>query len=344
MSKSLTFALSLLLLAPAANAQNRRQQNPGGFKASESSAPFAPKACFDYTRLQEPEAVWFERLSAVKLDLPAAIETAVGGDENVRATGARLEIKPRPYYLIELMRNGSETFQTVRLDPNTGAPIEETFEGEACFNHGDFPLAELNAALFESLVTLEIAAAFSTEKYNHGAFAREATFIGQGEDRRHELEVFSKHKNGQNRRWHIVVPAKRAMLRMRLMQAQWAGEPLDPADSPVSLESGLMIHDFIIGDGELVEPDSVITAHYRLVLLDNQAIFNSKLAKPVTFRISEAQLEGLKLGVEGMRVGGKRKIIMPAEFAFGSRGRGNIPGNAIVVADIGVLSIVDEGE
>jgi len=288
--------------------------------------------------------VWFERLEGMKLDLPAAIESAIGGDENVRATGARLTMEPRPYYHIEFMRNGSEAFETVRLDPNTGEPIEGKFEGEACFYHGDFPPAELNAALFDSVVTLEIAAAFGVEKYNHGAFARQATFIGQGEDRRHELEVLSNHKNGQNRRWHLVVPGKRAMLRMRLMQGQWAGEPLDAQDSPVSLESGLMIHDFIVGDGELVEPDSMITAHYRLVLLDNQAIFNSKLAKPVTFRISEAQLEGLKLGVQGMRVGGKRKIIMPAELAFGSRGRGNIPGNAIVVADIGVLSIVDEGE
>ena len=341
MSKSLTLLLALALLVPATDAQ----QNSAGFKASESSAPFVAKPCFDYTRLQEPDPVWYKRLESSKYTLENAIVEAVGGREDVRATGARMITQPRAYYQIEIMRKGSIQFETLRLDPNSGKPITGEFPGEPCFYHGDLAPADLNKALFNAVVPLEEAVVFGVNKFNHGAFTRQVTFIGQGKDRRHELEVFSSHKNGQNRRWHMVIPGNRAAMRMRIMQAQWAGEPLKPEDSPTDHESGVKTYDFIVGDGELIEADSLITAHYRLVLLDNQAIFNSKLAaKPVTFRVEEAQLEGLKLGLKGMRVGGKRKIIMPAELAFGSRGKGQIPPNAIVVADIGVLSMVDEGE
>ncbi len=340
MSKLITFLLALFLASSIASAQ----QGSAGFTASESSEPFAAKPCFDYSTLQEPDAIWFGRLDAAKFDLAKAITLAVAEREDVRASGARLVVAEKPYFQIELMHRDSDTTEIVRFDTLSGEPIAGDFPGEPCFDYGDLSPKATRDALFNAVVTLDEAVIFSVHKFNHTSYSRQAIYKAQGKDRRHELEIFSSHKNGNRQRFFMIVPANKAGMRMRIKQPQFAGEDIKRG-VPTTHESGLMTYDFIVGDGELVQPDSIIKAHYRLVLLDNQPIFNSKLGpKPVRFRVSEANLEGLKLGLQGMRVGGKRKIIMPAELAFGAGGRGKIPPGAIVVADIGIMAVESTDE
>ena len=198
-------------------------------------------------------------------------------------------------------------------------------------------------ALFKAVLPLEDAVLFGINRFNLTPFARKASFVAQDEDRRYELEIFSTHPNGKFRRWFIVTPARKALQRMRVMLHETPGEPVKEPHL-ITHESGIMTHDIYVGDGELVEADSIVKAHYRLVFVDNQAIRNTKLnGKPVTFKVSDARLEGLRLGLVGMRVGGKRKIIMPGELAFGTQSKQYPPG-AIVVADIGVLAIEDPEE
>lgn len=342
MSKPSSYLLALSLLGATAIAQ-KSAQSP--FKVSESNTPFAPKPCFDYTRVQEPSSVWWERLKNAKIDLPKAVDMARLPDpEKVRAAGARLISGERDYYLVELWHLGTMDSEFVRLAADNGEVLRGEFSGEACFDHGDVPEELVHAELFEASVLLEDAIGVAAAKFGHTPRARQITFKAQGLDRRYEIEMFSTHPKGKFRRWHMVTRADKHTVRMRIKLDRYAGDPMmDEVATP--LDSGLQVHDFIVGDGEIVTADSVVQVHYRLVLLDNQAIFNTKSrAKPVSFKVADAQLDGIKLGLQGMRVGGKRKIVIPPELAFGKRGRAKIPPNAIVVADIGVIGIEDPSE
>lgn len=346
MSKPSAYLLAFSLLGATAIAQKGSQP---AFKLSESNTPFAPKPCFDYTRVQEPNSVWWERLESAKIDLQSAVKMARLQDpdpdpETVRAAGARLISGERDYYLIELWRLGTTDSEFVRLAADNGEFLRGEFSGEACFDHGEVTEELAHAGLFEAPVLLEDAIGVAAAKFGRTPHARRITFKAQGQDRRYELEMFSTHPKGKFRRWHMVTPADKHMVRMRIKLDRYAGEPM-MGEVATPLDSGLQVHDFIVGDGEIVTADSVVQVHYRLVLLDNQSIFNTKSrAKPVSFKVADAQLDGIRLGLQGMRVGGKRKIVIPPELAFGKQGRAKIPPNAVIVADIGVIGIEDPSE
>ena len=58
------------------------------------------------------------------------------------------------------------------------------------------------------------------------------------------------------------------------------------------------------------------------------------------FTVGSGQvIPGFSLGVDGMRIGGKRKIIIPPELAYGSTATGPIPAGSILVFDIEVLTV-----
>ncbi|KAL8245891.1 hypothetical protein R6Q59_007107 [Mikania micrantha] len=65
--------------------------------------------------------------------------------------------------------------------------------------------------------------------------------------------------------------------------------------------------------------------------------------EPYGFDVGESErgnvLEGLDIGVQGMRVGGQRLLIVPPELAYGSKGVQEIPPNATIEIDIELLSI-----
>jgi FKBP-type peptidyl-prolyl cis-trans isomerase 2 len=50
-------------------------------------------------------------------------------------------------------------------------------------------------------------------------------------------------------------------------------------------------------------------------------------------------LKGLDLGVRGMRVGGQRRLLVPPQLAYGSKGYGEVPGDATLTMDVALLSI-----
>jgi peptidylprolyl isomerase len=83
--------------------------------------------------------------------------------------------------------------------------------------------------------------------------------------------------------------------------------------------------------------------NYRLFLLDNTKLHDTWQTKRTeTFAVSEAPLQGMREGMVGMRVGGKRKIAMPYDKAFGEAGNEIAPPKAMVVCDVAVLGLVSE--
>ena len=116
----------------------------------------------------------------------------------------------------------------------------------------------------------------------------------------------------------------------------------EPRDSVTELE----IIDTEIGTGEEVKPGATITAHYTGALVKNGIIFQSShdFGKAITFPLSGV-IAGWTQGVPGMKVGGSRRLIIPAEMAYGSSSpASNIPANSDLVFDIDLVEITRNGE
>lgn len=99
--------------------------------------------------------------------------------------------------------------------------------------------------------------------------------------------------------------------------------------------------DVEVGTGEEVQPGATITAHYTGALVKNGIIFQSShdFGKPVTFGLDQV-ISGWTQGVPGMKVGGTRRLIIPAEQAYGSSSPApNIPANSDLVFDIDLVGI-----
>jgi FK506-binding nuclear protein len=66
----------------------------------------------------------------------------------------------------------------------------------------------------------------------------------------------------------------------------------------------------------------------------------NKKGKPFTFAIGKGEvIQGWEIGLEGMQVGGERRITIPPKLAYGSRSQPGIPGNSTLVFDIKLLEI-----
>ena len=103
----------------------------------------------------------------------------------------------------------------------------------------------------------------------------------------------------------------------------------------------LEITDIFEGTGAEVPVGATITAHYTGALCKNGVIFQSShdFGKPITFGLSQV-IRGWTDGVPGMKVGGMRRLVIPAAMAYGERSpAGNIPANSALVFDIELSAI-----
>ena len=110
--------------------------------------------------------------------------------------------------------------------------------------------------------------------------------------------------------------------------------------------SELEIIDIEVGTGEEVQPGATITAHYTGALVKNGIIFQSSFdfGKPISFGLGQV-IAGWTQGVPGMKVGGTRRLVIPAEMAYGSSSPAkNIPANSDLVFDIDLVAIPKNGQ
>ena len=110
-----------------------------------------------------------------------------------------------------------------------------------------------------------------------------------------------------------------------------------PSDTVAALE----VIDLEVGTGAEVQPGATITAHYTGALVKNGVIFQSShdFGEPITFGLNQV-IKGWTNGVPGMKVGGWRRLIIPAEQAYGASSPApNIPANSDLVFDIELVDI-----
>jgi len=107
-------------------------------------------------------------------------------------------------------------------------------------------------------------------------------------------------------------------------------------------KSGLGYIDQVVGTGAEPKTGDKVTVHYTGYLTDGKKVDSSvDRNKPFTFVIGLGQvIRGWDEGVASMKVGGKRKLMIPANLGYGTRGAGGvIPPNADLVFDVELISV-----
>jgi FKBP-type peptidyl-prolyl cis-trans isomerase len=103
----------------------------------------------------------------------------------------------------------------------------------------------------------------------------------------------------------------------------------------------LQIIDIQEGNGDIVQEGATIEAHYTGALVNNGIIFQSShdFGNPIVFGLNQV-IGGWTKGVPGMKVGGKRRLVIPAAQAYGANSPSpNIPANSDLVFDIELINI-----
>jgi peptidylprolyl isomerase len=105
-----------------------------------------------------------------------------------------------------------------------------------------------------------------------------------------------------------------------------------PGDTP---PADLVIEDITVGDGAEATRGSTVSAHYVGVAHSTGEEFDASWNRgaPLDFRLGVGQvIAGWDQGIEGMRVGGRRRLTIPAHLAYGDRGAGGAikPGETLI--------------
>lgn len=110
----------------------------------------------------------------------------------------------------------------------------------------------------------------------------------------------------------------------------------------VTTKSGLKYQDLRVGKGAVARAGKMVSVHYR-GRLTNGKIFDEsyKRRQPFDFQLGAGMvIKGWDEGVAGMRVGGKRKLIIPAKLAYGNRAMGDvIPANSTLIFEVELLKV-----
>lgn len=125
-----------------------------------------------------------------------------------------------------------------------------------------------------------------------------------------------------------------------LEEQQWApGLNIDLA-SMTKLSSGVYIKDTVIGTGAAVSGTPTIRFYYSGYLASG-AQFDSNVGQSAPLEYELVRLiAGFSSGLQGMQVGGKRRLVIPSSLAYGPLGQGAIPPNANLVFDIELVGVI----
>jgi FKBP-type peptidyl-prolyl cis-trans isomerase len=106
--------------------------------------------------------------------------------------------------------------------------------------------------------------------------------------------------------------------------------------------SGLKYVDQAVGTGDVAVAGKTVSVHYT-GWLENGKKFDSSVdrGQPFSFPLGAGRvIKGWDEGVQGMKIGGKRKLTVPSDLGYGSRGAGGvIPPNATLIFDVELLGV-----
>jgi peptidylprolyl isomerase len=116
---------------------------------------------------------------------------------------------------------------------------------------------------------------------------------------------------------------------------------IDFPDGPAPAD--LEITDLTVGDGDEAKAGQTVHVHYVGVAFSSGEEFDASWNRgdPLSFRLGAGQvIKGWDQGVAGMKVGGRRKLVIPAHLAYGDRGAGGVikPGETLIFV-VDLLSV-----
>ncbi len=157
------------------------------------------------------------------------------------------------------------------------------------------------------------------------------------------LVVWQMHKDSQTNKTETLGASTNKTLQSEATNKEGKLEGTKLADfTPVAKVEQLQKIDQVVGTGDEVKPGDTVTAHYTGAVAATGVIFQSShdSGQPVPFGLNQV-IKGWTEGVPGMKVGGKRRLLIPADQAYGAnppQGSG-IPANADLVFDIEIIKI-----
>ena len=112
--------------------------------------------------------------------------------------------------------------------------------------------------------------------------------------------------------------------------------------SQTTTASGLVIEEVLVGEGAEARAGQMVSVHYTGWLTDGTKFDSSKdRNEPFEFSLGARHvIAGWDEGVQGMKIGGTRKLTIPAALGYGARGAGGvIPPNATLVFEVELLGL-----
>ena len=104
--------------------------------------------------------------------------------------------------------------------------------------------------------------------------------------------------------------------------------------------TGLVVQDEVVGTGAEAKAGSLVKLQYT-AKLQNGTVFDTSAGKaPIEFPLGQGYvIQGWELGITGMKVGGKRLLIIPPDMAYGSEANGPIPANSTLIFEVELVGV-----
>ncbi len=111
-------------------------------------------------------------------------------------------------------------------------------------------------------------------------------------------------------------------------------------DSMTRTSSGLYYTDKTVGTGTVAQSGKTVGVYYKGSLPNGRVFDSLSSGTPLSFRLGTGEvIRGFDEGITGMKVGGKRLMVIPPALGYGNQPVGSIPANSILVFEVTLISV-----